>query len=153
MRTIFLLHSTWRCKVSSHKMIAGMDRHSIFLDTVSQWHWWAQSVDLHDPWIAPRNLWILTSRRNPWIDNKSLHYCNPSLEQTYMDRLVTFTNLYNPWNRITDRRRRNSRPYMEHAVTACSCRNPNIIMQSRAGHEYIEKYLSTSTSTFHHQST
>ena len=28
---------------------------------------WAQSVDLADPGIALRNLWILTSRRNPWI--------------------------------------------------------------------------------------
>ena len=28
---------------------------------------WAQSVDRPDPWIALRNLWILTSRRNPWI--------------------------------------------------------------------------------------
>ena len=24
-------------------------------------------LDLADPWIALRNLWILTSRRNPWI--------------------------------------------------------------------------------------
>ena len=28
---------------------------------------WAQSVDRPDSWIALRNLWILTSRRNPWI--------------------------------------------------------------------------------------
>ena len=28
---------------------------------------WAQSVDLPDPWIELRNLWILSSRRNPWI--------------------------------------------------------------------------------------
>ena len=28
---------------------------------------WAQSVDLRDPWIGLCNLWILTSRRNPWI--------------------------------------------------------------------------------------
>ena len=28
---------------------------------------WAQSVDRPDSWMALRNLWILTSRRNPWI--------------------------------------------------------------------------------------
>ena len=29
---------------------------------------WAQYVDRPDSWIALRNLWILTSRRNPWIN-------------------------------------------------------------------------------------
>ena len=28
---------------------------------------WAQYVDLPNPWIVLRNLWILSSRRNPWI--------------------------------------------------------------------------------------
>ena len=28
---------------------------------------WAQYVDRPDSWIALQNLWILTSRRNPWI--------------------------------------------------------------------------------------
>ncbi len=28
---------------------------------------WAPSVDRPDSWITLRNLWILTSRRNPWI--------------------------------------------------------------------------------------
>ena len=60
----------------------------------------AQSIDPYfaqkSPWIAQgsclRDLWILGILL-------SLHYAgNPSLAQTYItvDRLVTFTNLYNP---------------------------------------------------------
>ena len=38
------------------------------------------------------------------------YYCNPSWRRNYMTRLVVNldTNLYNPRNRITDLRRRNS---------------------------------------------
>ena len=28
---------------------------------------WAQSMDLHNPWIAQRKTWIHTLRDNPWI--------------------------------------------------------------------------------------
>ena len=28
-------------------------------------------MDRRDPWIALRNLWILTLRRNPWIEQGS----------------------------------------------------------------------------------
>ena len=38
------------------------------VDTVQERYiLWAQSVDRPDSWIALRNLWILTSCRNPWI--------------------------------------------------------------------------------------
>ncbi len=33
---------------------------------------WAQSVDLRNPWIALRTLWIHTLRRNPWIAQESV---------------------------------------------------------------------------------
>ena len=33
---------------------------------------WAQSVDLRNPWIALRNLWIHALRRNPWIAQESV---------------------------------------------------------------------------------
>ena len=61
---------------------------------------------------------------------KSLHYSNPSLAQTYyMDRLLTFTKLYNPRNTITDSRRRNSLPGpIEHAVTACTVQGLTLAM-------------------------
>ena len=36
---------------------------------------WAQSVDLRDPWIVLRNLWIPSSRRNPWIVQRMLARC------------------------------------------------------------------------------
>ena len=39
---------------------------------------WAQSVDLRNPWIALRNLWIhtFTLRRNPWI--AQIHRLRPT---------------------------------------------------------------------------
>ena len=61
---------------------------------------WAQSVDLRNPWIALRNLWIHTLRRNPWIAQesvnragRSIHFAYDSihLAQTYMDGLVIST--------------------------------------------------------------
>ena len=33
---------------------------------------WAQSVDMRDPWISLRNLWIASSRRNPWISAQTM---------------------------------------------------------------------------------
>ena len=33
---------------------------------------WEQSVDMQDPWISLRNLWIPSSRMNPWIAQKSV---------------------------------------------------------------------------------
>ena len=64
---------------------------------------WAQSVDLRNPWIALRNLWIHTLRRNPWIAQESVDragrsmnfaYDTIQLAQTYMmDGLVISTNL------------------------------------------------------------
>ena len=59
-------------------------------------------MDLRDPWIALRNLWIHTLRGNPWIAQESVDrtarsinfaYDTIQLAHTYMDRLVIFTNL------------------------------------------------------------
>ena len=75
---------------------------------------WAQSVDLRDPWIALRNLWIHTLRRNPWIaqesmDRAGIHGSSCTIHEfcvfrynihswrthciIHMDRFVVFTNL------------------------------------------------------------
>ena len=35
---------------------------------------WAQSVDMRDPWISLRNLWIASSRRNPWMFAQSMDF-------------------------------------------------------------------------------
>ena len=35
---------------------------------------WVQSVDLRDPWIALRNLWIPSLRRNPWMLARSMDF-------------------------------------------------------------------------------
>ena len=34
----------------------------------------AQSVDMRDPWISLRNLWIASSRRNPWMFAQSMDF-------------------------------------------------------------------------------
>ena len=87
------------------------------------------------------HLWLLGSRMNPArqllvrsmdfayhrYDTNNFTIVIPRWRR-HMDRLVTFTNLYNPRNRITGRRHRNS---VEHGVTACSSCNVTIIRHVR----------------------
>ena len=106
----------------------------------AQYNCWVQSVDLRDPWIGLRNLWIPRSSRHPWIAQVSLaqsmdflydaiHFAsNPSLAQTY----YILTDWQPPQTSTIDGReyltyycrRPNS---VEHSVTACSCRKITII--------------------------
>ena len=74
---------------------------------------------------------IHLSQANGQVEFRTLNYTIVIPRWRRNMKLVTFTNFYNPRNRITDRRRRNSRPGMEHAVTACSCRNITMIRHVR----------------------
>ena len=69
---------------------------------------WAQSVDRPDSWIALRNLWILTSRRNPWIAQDSClrdlwilpnfgytNFCNKMLDPTTVKNVCFYSYCYN----------------------------------------------------------